>query len=72
MRKIRIPLPVWFMAPATVVVLLFFVVPVGLTFVYSFTTMSSDTGILGNRYIVTDATIVTLRQHGLDPALVTQ
>ncbi|MGQ4807844.1 hypothetical protein NKDENANG_01206 [Candidatus Entotheonellaceae bacterium PAL068K] len=72
MRKIRLPLPFWFMLPAMLAVLLFFVIPVVLTFVYSFTTMSSDTGVLGNRYIVTDATITALRQNGLDPILVRQ
>ncbi len=60
------------MLPASVTVTLFFVIPVMMTFVFSFTTMSSDTGILGNRYIVTKATILDLTEHGIDAALVRQ
>ena len=58
------------MAPATVAVTLFFVIPVFMTFVFSFTSMSSDTGILGNRYIITEATIRDLAEHGMDAGLV--
>ena len=57
------------MLPASVVVTLFFVFPVLMTFVFSFTTMSSDTGILGNRYVVSEATTRSLGERGLDPAL---
>ncbi len=49
MRTSRSLLPVWFMLPASVAVTVFFVIPVFMTFVFSFTSMSSDTGILGNR-----------------------
>ena len=65
-------LPFWFMMPASVVVTLFFVIPVLMTFVFSFTTMSSDTGILGNRYIITKQTILKLTEHSIDAALVKQ
>ena len=58
--------------PASVVVTLFFVIPVLMTFVFSFTTMSSDTGILGNRYIITKQTILKLTEHSIDAALVKQ
>jgi len=58
------------MLPASVAVTLFFVIPVFMTFVFSFTTMSSDTGILGNRYIITEATIRDLTEHGVDATLV--
>lgn len=58
------------MLPASVCVVLFFVIPVFTTFVFSFTTMSSDTGILGNRYVVSEATIRDLGESGFDPALV--
>lgn len=60
------------MLPASVAVTLFFVIPVFMTFVFSFTTMSSDTGILGNRYIITEATIRDLTEHGVDATLVKQ
>jgi len=58
--------------PASVVVTLFFVIPVLMTFIFSFTTMSSDTGILGNRYIITKQTILKLTEHSIDAALVKQ
>jgi inositol-phosphate transport system permease protein len=58
------------MLPASVSVTLFFVIPVFMTFVFSFTTMSSDTGILGNRYVVSEDTIRTLKGRGMDAALV--
>ncbi len=70
MRRSRSLLPVWFMLPASVAVTLFFVIPVFMTFVFSFTTMSSDTGILGNRYVVSEETIRTLKGRGMDAALV--
>ncbi|MCH7485625.1 MAG: sugar ABC transporter permease, partial [Proteobacteria bacterium] len=69
MQGIRSYLPLWFMLPASVAVTLFFVIPVIMTFVFSFTTMSSDTGILGNRYVVSEATIRTLKGGGMDAAL---
>jgi len=72
MRMSRTLLPVWFMLPASVAVTLFFVIPVFMTFVFSFTSMSSDTGILGNRYIVTEATIRDLTERGIDATLVKQ
>ena len=70
MRRGRSLLPVWFMLPATAAVTLFFVIPVFMTFVFSFTTMSTDTGILGNRYIITETTIRRLSERGVDAALV--
>ncbi len=70
MRRIGRLLPLWFMFPASVTVTLFFVIPVFMTFVFSFTTMTSDTGILGNRFVVSQATLRTMGERGLDPALV--
>ncbi|MBL6928387.1 MAG: ABC transporter permease subunit [Rhodospirillales bacterium] len=69
MERIRSYLPLWFMLPASVAVALFFLIPVFMTFVFSFTTMSSDTGILGSRYVVSDDTIRTLKGSGMDAAL---
>jgi len=57
------------MLPASVAVTLFFVIPVFMTFIFSFTTMSSDTGILGSRYVVSEDTIRTLKGRGMDAAL---
>ena len=70
MMRRRALLPLWFMMPAGVFVTLLFVMPVLLTVVFSFTTMSSDTGILGNRYVVTDQSLRALRDGGLAPDLV--
>lgn len=70
MQRIRSYLPLWFMLPASVAVTLFFVIPAFMTFVFSFTTMSSATGILGSRYVVSEATIRTLKDGGMDAALV--
>ena len=69
MQKIKSFLPLWFMLPAGLAVTLFFVIPVIMTFAFSFTTMSSDTGILGNRYVVSDDTIRTLKNRGIDASL---
>ncbi len=70
MRRLRSFLPLWFMLPASVIVTLFFVIPVFMTFAFSFTTMSSDTGVLGNRYIVSEATLLKLKELNIDPVLV--
>ena len=69
MRKAAL-LPLWFMLPASVAVALFFLAPVLLTFVFSFTTMSSHTGILGSRYVISEETIRRMREDGVNEALV--
>jgi inositol-phosphate transport system permease protein len=58
-----------FLLPAAAMVTLFYLIPAVLTFVFSFTTMGSDTGILGNRYVVTADALAALSERGLDPAL---
>ena len=63
-------LPFWFLLPAGICVILFYLIPVVLTFVFSFTTMGSDTGILGNRYVVTETALKQLRDGDLDPVLI--
>ncbi|MFQ5937109.1 MAG: carbohydrate ABC transporter permease [Acidiferrobacterales bacterium] len=70
MARLAKALPFWFMLPAGICVTLFYLIPVVLTFVFSFTTMGSDTGILGNRYVVSDAALAALEQRGLDRELV--
>jgi len=54
------------MAPAIVLVILFFLIPVALTAVFSFTTMSTATGISGGAYQLAPNTIQKLRdQYGM-------
>ena len=72
MRMRRSLFPVWFMLPASIAVTLFFVVPVLMTVVFSFTSMTSDTGILGNRYVVTESSIRDMTDAGVDAALIKQ
>ena len=43
-------LGLWFLAPALIGVMLFFFLPVALTVMFSFTNMSTSTGILGGEY----------------------
>lgn len=61
MLKSRNRLLFWFLFPAGLCVTLFYLIPAILTFVFSFTTMGSETGILGNRYIVTQDTVRELK-----------
>ncbi len=68
--RFRKLLPLWFLLPAGIAVTLFFLVPVILTFLFSFTTMSSDTGILGRRYVVTEESLRKLRESDFDPVLI--
>lgn len=70
MRKLIQALPLWFMLPAGICVAVFYVIPVLLTFVFSFTTMGADTGILGNRYVLSETALVRLRETDLDPMVV--
>ena len=70
MRLNRSLLPVWFMMPASIAVTMFFVIPVFMTFVFSFTSMTSDTGILGNRYVISESSIRDMIDEGLDATLV--
>ena len=70
MHLSRSLLPVWFMLPASIAVTMFFVIPVFMTFVFSFTSMTSDTGILGNRYVVSESSIRDMIDEGLDATLV--
>lgn len=58
-----------FMAPALVLSILFFLLPVILTGVFSFTSMSTATGITGGAYELTPDTVRDLRQSGVDAAV---
>jgi inositol-phosphate transport system permease protein len=57
------------LAPAFVIVALLFLAPVALTGVFSFTSMTTATGITGGAYQLTDDAIARLRSQGLSPAL---
>ncbi len=70
MKKHSKLLPLWFMMPAGIIVFLFFLIPVLLTAVFSFTTMGSETGITGSRYVISEASLDKLRNSGLSPSMV--
>ncbi len=59
----RILLPALFLTPALLFVFTFFVVPVILTGVFSFTSMSTSTGIRGGRYVLAGETITELKDQ---------
>lgn len=61
MRK---ALPYLFLAPAFTFVLAFFFIPVVLTGVFSFTSMSTATGIFGGRYSISGSAVTKLRDQG--------
>ena len=56
-------LPFWFVFPACLAITTFHLIPVILTFIFSFTTMGSETGILGDRYIISENVVRKLRHH---------
>ncbi|OKL43749.1 carbohydrate ABC transporter permease [Pseudovibrio exalbescens] len=53
-----------FMAPALILTIMFFLAPVVMTGVYSFTNMSTATGISGGAYLISPATIRSLTEQG--------
>ena len=69
----RIPLGYLFLLPAGTAILLFFFLPVILTFVYSFTNMGSDTGVYGgNRYVFSDHSFSKLETSMLSLEILSQ
>ena len=62
----RIPLAYWFLLPAAIAITLFFFLPVIMSFVFSFTTMASDTGIFGNHYVFSQSSIRALEDSDLN------
>ena len=52
-----------FLTPALLFVLAFFLLPVVMTGVFSFTNMSTATGIFGGRYVVSGNTVTALRDQ---------
>lgn len=64
--KWRIPLAYGFFFPAALAIVLFFFLPVLLTFIFSFTNMGSDTGIYGNRHVFSQQTFQELENSTLD------
>lgn len=59
-----------FLAPAIAVVVLFFLLPVLLTVMFSFTNMSTATGILGGAYQLTVSNLRRLPAEGVDDATI--
>ena len=57
-------LPYLFLAPALTFLLAFFFIPVVMTGVFSFTSMSTATGIFGGRYTVSGSAVAQLRSQG--------
>ena len=70
MLKSRSRLLFGFLFPAGLAVTLFYLIPAILTVVFSFTNMGSETGILGNRYIVTQDTLRRLKSTGFNAAVI--
>lgn len=64
-------LPYLFVAPALTFILAFFFVPVVLTGVFSFTSMSTATGIFGGRYTISGSAVTNLRDQGLPEVALT-
>lgn len=57
-----------FLSPAIIAVLFFFLLPVLLTVVFSFTTMSTATGILGGAYRLDNTQLRALGDTDISPA----
>ncbi len=55
-----------FMAPAIIVVVLFFLAPVVLTGFFAFTNMSTSTGVRGGEYMLTSSSLRALADQGVD------
>ena len=68
----KIPLAFWFLLPSFLAILLFFFLPVVLTFIFSFTTMGSETGIVGNRYVFSQDRFKELEARQLEEGLLAQ
>lgn len=67
MAGLRNWLPFWFVFPACLAVTTFYLIPAVLTFIFSFTTMGSETGILGSRYVISANVIRELRGGSFPP-----
>ncbi len=59
-----------FLAPAAIIVITFFLVPVVLTGVFAFTNMSTATGITSGTYMVTPSVLRELKAEGVDEATI--
>lgn len=67
-KRTRIsPLGMMMLAPALIVVTLFLITPAVLTTVFSFTNMTSATGITGGAYVISPNLLRDLKAEGLDP-----
>ncbi len=68
----KIPLAFWMLLPAFLAILLFFFLPVIMTFAISFTNMGSETGITGNRYVFSQDRLEALKEKQLEAGLLSQ
>ena len=59
-----------FLAPAALIVVTFFLLPVVLTGVFGFTNMSTATGITSGSYMVTPSVLKRLKAEGVDEATI--
>lgn len=65
-------LGIGFLAPALIAVVLFFLAPVLLTAVFSFTNMSTSTGITGGEYMISQSDLRRLEAQGISAETVEQ
>ena len=63
---------IYFLSPALVVAVLFFLLPVILTAVFAFTTMSTATGISGGAYLISQSDLRGLEAQGVSAETVDQ
>lgn len=61
-----------FLAPALIVITVFFLAPVILTGIFSFTSMSTSTGVTGGEYLLNQSGIRALADKGLNTATLDQ
>lgn len=66
----RIPLAWWLIAPAAVAIFFFFLAPVLLTALFSFTSLGSETPLFGHRYVVAEDTLKRLRDTDFPPDVI--
>jgi len=65
-------LGIGFLAPSLIAVSLFFLAPVLLTVAFSFTTLSTATGISGGEYVISRSILRDLEDHGVGKETVAQ
>ncbi|MET3598960.1 inositol-phosphate transport system permease protein [Martelella mangrovi] len=72
-RRSRVsPLGTLMLTPTLIFVGIFFLAPIVLTAIFSFTNMTSSTGISGGAYVITPNGLRELAADGIDPAVVAE